>query len=94
MTLEDKVDGLVVTVEKLAGAMQDGFESINKKIDSGFARAEDKFSGVGQQFEFLAERIDKRIDGLESTMNHRFDEVGSRLTSVEGRTRALELKRS
>jgi len=36
--------------------------------------------------------VDRRIDGLEVTMNHRFDEIGGRLTSVERRITILEEK--
>ena len=36
------------------------------------------------------DKVDKRIDGLEVTVNHRLDEVGSRLTSVERRATLLE----
>lgn len=88
VTLENKVDGLVVTVEKLAEVMRGGFGSIEKKM-------EEKFDGVGQEFVKVYDRfnqVDNRISGLETTMNHRFDEVGGRLTSVESRVSALEGK--
>ena len=96
-TLENKVDGLVVTVQKLAERMNSGFDRADKnleklaeKIDSGFARVEEKFEGVGQQFESLAERIDGRIDNLEISINKRFFEVNDHLGGLENKFGNIE----
>jgi hypothetical protein len=75
ITLETIAD----SIDKLAISTGKGFEDLERRMDERFNKVDDRFDGT-----------DRRIDGLEVTMNHRFDEVGSRLTSVERRTTILE----
>jgi len=56
------------TIEDLAGMVQRGFESVDKRFES-----------VDKRFE----SVDKRFDLLTDNVNSRFDRVESRLDAIE-----------
>lgn len=65
-----------LTIDELGIMIGDGFKETDRKIEE--LRTE------------LKTEMNTRFDGVESTMEHRFDEVSSRLTGVEKRLWIVE----
>ena len=61
-------------------------------LDTLAGIVKNSFVDMERQTDKRFEKVDQHLDRLESTMNHRFDEMVGRLTSVERRTTVLEEK--
>lgn len=94
MTLENKVDGLAVTVDKLAEMIKKGFksvksqntenlESLARSVNGGFEDAEKR---VNDRFDI----IDERFDSLESSIKDRLYTIGDELRGQQDKMARVE----
>jgi tetrahydromethanopterin S-methyltransferase subunit G len=71
---------------------EDRFDRIEKKVDDGFARADERFAQVTSRMEAGFAHVNSLIDSLATLCAREFIAIQEHFTEVEGRLEVIDEK--
>jgi hypothetical protein len=99
LKMADTVESLSAQVSALGTSMDERFETIEKRVEDGFAAVDEHFAEQRAYTEFGYERLERAMverfdamDGRFDAMDGRFDAMGGRFDAMNGRFDRLERK--
>jgi hypothetical protein len=92
LKMADTVESLSAQVSALGTSMDERFETIEKRVEDGFAAVDEHFAEQRAYTEFGYERLERAMVERFDAMDGRFDAMGGRFDAMNGRFDRLERK--